>query len=139
MESFADYYAILDVNKDAYPTQIKNTYLALINKLHPELDDSPSAHERFLLVNEAYSILINPLRRRKYDQLYEAYINHNEHAFKSERQKQRIELLVRKKAEQSEKKAVKRESQNIDAINDIYSALEWFFNLLDGIFNLLSS
>jgi DnaJ-class molecular chaperone len=65
---------ILDVEKDAFPSQIKNAYLASVHTYHPDVATSPSVHEQFLLATEAYSVLISPVRRKKYDQLYEYYL-----------------------------------------------------------------
>lgn len=63
-----DLYARLGVRSDASPQAIKRAYLRLAKKLHPDLNRTTEAHERFLAVKEAYEVLANPLLKREYDE-----------------------------------------------------------------------
>jgi curved DNA-binding protein CbpA len=63
-----DFYERLGVRPDATSEAIKRAYLRLAKKLHPDVDRSPRAHERFLAVKEAYEVLSNPLLRREFDE-----------------------------------------------------------------------
>ena len=63
----ADHYEVLGVSRDATDDQIKKAYRKLARELHPDVNDTPEAHERFKLVTHAYEVLSNADERRKYD------------------------------------------------------------------------
>ncbi|MFQ5746275.1 MAG: molecular chaperone DnaJ [Gemmatimonadota bacterium] len=65
-----NYYQILGVAENASPDAIKKAYRKLAKTHHPDANrDDPKAGERFKEISEAYSILSDPEKRRKYDQL----------------------------------------------------------------------
>lgn len=67
---FEDYYKTLDVARDASADAIKRAYRKLANKFHPDKNkDDPQAAEKFSKANEAYDVLSDPEKRKKYDQL----------------------------------------------------------------------
>ena len=67
---FRDYYKTLGVSRDASEQQIKNTYRKLARKYHPDLNPSnQSAEEKFKALNEAYEVLGDLDKRKKYDEL----------------------------------------------------------------------
>ncbi len=69
MASFKDYYQILEVSKDASERDIRSAFRRLAAKHHPDRNpDDPGAEERFKEVNEAYTVLNDPEKRRFYDQ-----------------------------------------------------------------------
>jgi curved DNA-binding protein len=66
---FKDYYAILGVSKTASPDEIKKSFRKLARQYHPDLNpNNKSAEARFKEVNEAYEVLSDPDKRKKYDQ-----------------------------------------------------------------------
>ncbi|MBD2362535.1 DnaJ domain-containing protein [Anabaena minutissima FACHB-250] len=66
---FKDYYAILGVDKNATPEEIKRAYRKLARKYHPDLNPGDQqAETRFKEINEANEVLSDPEKRKKYDQ-----------------------------------------------------------------------
>lgn len=63
----ADHYETLGVARDAAPEDIKKAYRRLARELHPDVNPSPEAAERFKDVTHAYDVLSDPQRRRQYD------------------------------------------------------------------------
>lgn len=67
---YRDYYAVLGVERNAAAQRIKQAYRRLARQHHPDLNPGDrSAAERFKEIGEAYEVLSNPDRRRRYDQL----------------------------------------------------------------------
>lgn len=67
-----DYYKILGVDKNSSPDQIKSAYRKLAMKYHPDkTKGDKSAEEKFKEVNEAYEVLKDPEKKKKYDQFGE--------------------------------------------------------------------
>ncbi|MBQ6395841.1 MAG: DnaJ domain-containing protein [Atopobiaceae bacterium] len=63
-----DYYEVLGVSRDADAREIKRAFLKKARELHPDVNDSPDAEDRFKEVNEAYSVLSDERKRQNYDQ-----------------------------------------------------------------------
>src|SRR4028118_2323619 len=64
-----DYYEILGVSKSAGDDEIKKAYRKLAIKYHPDKNpDDPKSEDKFKEAAEAYEILSNPEKRRRYDQ-----------------------------------------------------------------------
>lgn len=69
---FKDYYKTLGVSKNAAQEDIKKAFRDLARKCHPDLakaEDKVSSEERFKEINEAYEVLKDPEKRKKYDRL----------------------------------------------------------------------
>lgn len=62
-------YEILEVNAKAREAVIRAAYRCLVQQYHPDRNQGCSAAgERLSLINRAYALLMDPLRRARYDQ-----------------------------------------------------------------------
>ncbi len=64
-----DYYSILGVSRNASEKEIKQAFRRLARKYHPDVNPGDkSAEERFKQISEAYEVLSDKEKRKKYDQ-----------------------------------------------------------------------
>jgi len=74
---FKDYYKILGVTKNATQDEIKKVYRKLAVKHHPDKNaGNKGAEEKFKAISEAYSVLSDVEKRKKYDELG---VNYNQY------------------------------------------------------------
>ncbi len=66
---FKDYYAALEVDREASAEEIKKAYRKLARQYHPDVAKEEGAEERFKEISEAYQTLSDPQKRQAYDDL----------------------------------------------------------------------
>lgn len=67
---YKDYYKILGVPRNASQAEIKKAFRKLARTCHPDAcPGDKGAEERFKEINEAYEVLGDPEKRKKYDEL----------------------------------------------------------------------
>jgi curved DNA-binding protein len=76
---FKDYYSTLGVSKTATDKELKQAFRKLARKYHPDVNAGDKSSEtKFKEINEAYEVLGDPAKRKKYDELganWRAYEN----------------------------------------------------------------
>lgn len=71
---YKDYYNILGVDKSASQDEIKSAYRKLAKKYHPDMNNGDEkAQEKFKDINEAYEVLGDEQKRKKYDTFGSGY------------------------------------------------------------------
>ena len=68
-----DYYDIIGVTRGASTEEIRGAYRSLVLRWHPDRHDGHAkrvAEERFKEISEAYEVLSDPARRRRYDAFF---------------------------------------------------------------------
>lgn len=71
MREKEDYYQVLGVSRNASPEDIKSAFWKNARQVHPDVNKSPDAEERFKKLNEAYQVLEDPRKRARYNRKLE--------------------------------------------------------------------
>ena len=72
--AFIDYYKILGDDKSIPQKDVKKAYLKRAKQFHPDLHpDDPKAQAKFQALQEAYDVIGDPEKRKKYDQYGEQW------------------------------------------------------------------
>ncbi|MBQ3647032.1 MAG: DnaJ domain-containing protein [Synergistaceae bacterium] len=66
---YKDYYKILGVSREASADEIRKAYRKLAKQYHPDVSKEKGAEEKYKEINEAYEVLKDPEKRKKYDTL----------------------------------------------------------------------
>ncbi|RJP24438.1 MAG: J domain-containing protein [Candidatus Omnitrophota bacterium] len=66
---YKDYYETLGVKRDAKQEDIQKAFRKLARKYHPDINQDPKAEEKFKEINEAYEVLRDSEKRKRYDAL----------------------------------------------------------------------
>lgn len=61
------YYAVLGISQTATDDDIKAAFRKQVKLCHPDVADGDKAHETYMLLTEAYHVLLDPLKRKAYD------------------------------------------------------------------------
>lgn len=75
---YKDYYELLKVPRTAGADEIRKAFRKLARQYHPDVNKHPSAESKFKDINEAYEVLGDPEKRKRYDQLGADYRNGQE-------------------------------------------------------------
>jgi len=70
---FKDYYKTLGIEKNATPDEIKKAYRKLARKYHPDTNKDKNAEDMFKDISEAYEVLSDAEKKKKYDNLGSSY------------------------------------------------------------------
>jgi len=67
MTDFKGYYALLEVSRNATTDQIRQSFRRLARQYHPDVSKHPQAEAQFKDLNQAYEVLSDSDKRRRYD------------------------------------------------------------------------
>lgn len=73
---YKDYYSTLGIGKNATDDEIKTAYRKLARQYHPDVNKDAGAEDKFKEINEAYQVLSDAEKRKKYDQFGSEWQNY---------------------------------------------------------------
>ncbi len=132
-----NYYEILGIKPDATDNEIKSAFRKLARKWHPDVaGNSKDVVNKFKEINEAYEILSNPEKRKKYDTLRGIFTQTKNKSSENKTEKQQEEKTTTKETRQtkttqqksSEKRTTKGEQKkqeqqsNKNAFQDVWES-----------------
>ncbi|MBN1183941.1 MAG: J domain-containing protein [Bacteroidales bacterium] len=135
------YLHILGVNQNSSLSDIKKAYRIKAKELHPDMNDAPDAHEKFIHLNEAYEFLlenwmyIQPQRQKTKEEMqaeYEREKEYREWLYKeSLRIKKKAEEMSRMKFEEFKKTKLYRTTNMLSSMVN-YLALAFGIAIIIG-------
>jgi len=72
-----DFYKVLGLAREATTAEVKRAYRKLSLQYHPDKNKDPEATTKFAAINEAYEVLKDESKRRRYDQYGEEGLKEN--------------------------------------------------------------
>ena len=69
-----NYYKILQLSEDSNLKEVRKRYKSLVLEYHPDVNKSPNSQKEFIEIVEAYEVLKNPVRKRRYDTLLKIHL-----------------------------------------------------------------
>ena len=108
MEQFKDYYAILGISWFATNTQIRAAYLKRCKEWHPDKNPGVDTTKKMQDINEAKSILIDPIKRVDYDYKY--------NSFKTEPENQQNKTYTNQSNDNYKQERTKRNKQRYEEL-----------------------
>lgn len=114
-----NYYAILEIPNNASDQAIKTAYRRLAMRYHPDKNNSDAAKQTMLLINEAYAVLSDPVKRARYDNPFYTYAT--QAPTEDPRAKARREYFQNKQAREQriEEETIKREKLQMEKMRRI--------------------
>lgn len=127
-----DYYKILGISENSDKKTIKKAYKKLALKYHPDINKSKKAEKKIKLLNEAYSVLSDDEKRKRYDSV-RTKLNKS-----STSTKKRETSLVKKESriKRRKKRRAKKRKSNISKYVTLASQLEEDYGLISGLVGL---
>jgi DnaJ-class molecular chaperone len=143
-----DYYRLLGINRSANAVAVRKAYRRLALKLHPDINKSTDAHDRFIELTEAYEVLKNPKRKHQYDRLYDYNIlgkepkRHRAYYKREGKWNQNINRSSEKGKKKGQRYSQKsynsfrRRTSFWSIFEPLYMVLEFLINILEFIFDV---
>ncbi len=127
-----DYYAILNIPENASVDEIKHAFRVLALQVHPDVNPSPEAKEKFILLTRAYEYAVEQALRRvsQDDQVYEYDFSKN---WEQEIREIRKEMKEQaRKANEIRKEKVRRQKEELkkSGLYDLSLALRYLVHFL---------
>lgn len=83
---YKDYYKIMGIERKASQEEIKRSYRKLARKYHPDVSKEANAEAKFKELGEAYEVLKDPEKRKKYDSFGAYWQGEQPHQGRKQRQ-----------------------------------------------------
>jgi curved DNA-binding protein CbpA len=114
MAEWKNYYEILQVSPNAEASVITAAYKRLAHTYHPDVAKDSTASAKMAEINEAYSLLSDPVKRAEYDQVFRTKYTSQERETEGPTQEEILVSLMRWAADKASKG--KKRSQVADEL-----------------------
>lgn len=138
MEQLKDYYKILGIKPSATEVEIKKAFRKKALKYHPDVNKNQNADQQFIVVSEAYEMLIDNNKREFYDALREAHKNSEHEILLDGHVRERFNSCVRNSQNKARKYAkIKIDELFITVGFLVEKTVQTTFNLSTFLFSLV--